>query len=90
MEEQVLDFIMRQGYSYESLGDCRLMGQISGIDACNGGPAEWWHCDVKPYYDPISKKQHPGGVVSIFGCVCCRKDGETGIEWRGAHWSGGK
>jgi len=90
MEEQVLDFIMRQGYSYESLGDCRLMGQIDKIDACNGGPAEWWHCDVKPYYDPISKKQHPGGVVSIFGCVCCRKDGETGIEWRGAHWSGGK
>src|SRR5262249_47724762 len=89
-EEQVQEFLLRQGYSYESLGECRLMGMVDKVEVCNHGPGESWHCKVAPYVDPISKKRLPGGEVSIFKCVCCDKDGSTGFEWRGAHWSGGK
>jgi hypothetical protein len=91
MEEQVIEFIMRQGYNYDSLGDCRGYSTHGPgvIRECNGSSGETWHCDVSPYSDPISGQTKPGGVVSIFSCLCCRNDGSTGHEWRGAHWSPG-
>jgi hypothetical protein len=89
IEERVQEFIMRQGYGYESLGNCYPMSSVASIYACNGAPGESWHCDVDPYSDPISRTTKPGGVVSIFSCLCCRTDGQTGFEWRGQHWSPG-
>jgi hypothetical protein len=80
---------MRQGYSYESLGDCEALSSTKpgAIDACNGAPGESFHCNVKPYYDPVAKEQKPGGVVSVFSCKCCRADGMIGVEFRPDHWS---
>jgi Domain of unknown function (DUF4157) len=92
MDEQVQEFIIRQGYSYESLGDCHGMTSFgpNTIAACNGAPGESFHCNVSPYYDPIAREQKPGGVVSVFSCSCCRADGTVGVEFRADHWSGGK
>jgi len=91
MEEVVQDFIMRQGYSYESLGNCRgYESHAPGvIHECNGAPGETWHCSVSPYYDEIARRRFPGGEVSIFSCLCCRTDGTTSYEWRHPHWSPG-
>lgn len=89
IEETVQEFIMRQGYGYESLGECYGMGSVASIDACNGAPGTSYHCDVAPYSDPIARTTKPGGIVSIFSCLCCRVDGETGFEFRGGHWSPG-
>jgi hypothetical protein len=91
IDEQVVDWIMRQGYGFESLGDCvgfRSHG-LGEVAACNGAPGESWHCNVEPYLDPISRTSKPGGIVSIFSCLCCRANGTVGFEWRGAHWSSG-
>ena len=92
MDEQVQEFIMRQGYGYESLGDCHGMSSFgpNTIAACNGAPGESFHCNVSPYYDPVARVQKPGGVVSVFSCSCCRADGTVGVEFRADHWSGGK
>jgi hypothetical protein len=92
MDEQVQEFIMRQGYSYESLGDCHGMTSFgpNTIAACNGAPGQSFHCNVSPYYDPVARVQKPGGVVSVFSCLCCRADGTVGVEFRPDHWSGGK
>jgi hypothetical protein len=89
-DEQVQEFLLKQGYSYESLGECRLMGAVAEIDVCEHESGQSWHCKVAPYMDPISKEQHPGGEVSIFECPCCDTNDDVGFEWRGAHWSGGK
>lgn len=91
MEEVVQEFIMRQGYDHESLGNCELddSHDPGEIDECNGAPGETWHCLVSPYYDPIAEHSYPGGEVSIFSCLCCRTDGTTGFEWRWPHWSPG-
>lgn len=92
MDEHVVDFIMRQGYGFESLMNCtkKYTHGEREIGECNGAPGETWHCQVAPYFDPIAKIAKPGGEVSIFSCLCCRNDGETGYEWRGAHWSPGE
>ena len=90
IEEQVQEFIMNQGYGYESLGNCHAVSSVAAVDACHGAPGESWHCDVAPYTDPIARVSRPGGVVSIFSCLCCRADGGTGFEWRGQHWSPGR
>jgi hypothetical protein len=91
LDEQVVDWIMRQGYGFESLGDC--VGYDSHgpgvIAACSGAPGETWHCNVEPYHDPISRTSKPGGIVSVFSCLCCRADGTVGFEWRPDHWSPG-
>jgi hypothetical protein len=91
MEEQVQDFIIGQGYGYESFGNCEGYGSYGPgvIGACNGAEGEEWHCHVSPYFDPIAKQRKPGGVVSVFSCLCCRADGFTGLEWRPDHWSPG-
>jgi hypothetical protein len=91
LEEQVIEWIMRQGYSYESLGECTGFGSHGPgtIAACAGAPGESWHCDVAPYVDPISGVSKPGGIVSVFSCLCCRADGTVGFEWRPDHWSPG-
>jgi hypothetical protein len=92
MEEQVIAFISdRQGYSYESLGECSGFSSHGPgtISECNGAPGVTWHCNIGPYFNPISKERKPGGVVSIFGCECCRADGTLGMEWRHPHWSPG-
>jgi hypothetical protein len=84
MEEQVIAFISdRQGYSYESLGECSGFSSHGPgtISECNGAPGVTWHCNIGPYFNPISKERKPGGVVSIFGCECCRADGTLGREW---------
>lgn len=90
-EEVVQEFLERQGYSYESLGECH--GESSfvpgKIGECNGAPGESWHCSVHPYFNPITGERKPGGEVSIFGCLCCRSDGTTSYEWLGEHWSPG-
>jgi hypothetical protein len=82
---------MRQGYGYEALGDCRGVSSFGPnvITACAGAPGQSWHCDVSPYTDPISGRSKPGGIVSVFGCLCCRADGTVGMEWRPDHWSPG-
>jgi hypothetical protein len=91
-EEQVQDFLMNQGYGFEALGNCSgLSSHAPGaIRECNGAPGESWHCDVHPYFDAVAGRQYPGGIVSIFSCLCCRADGSTGWEWMGAHWSPGR
>jgi Domain of unknown function (DUF4157) len=91
LDEQVIDWIMRQGYGYESLGDCSGQSSFGPgvISACNGAPGESWHCDVAPYFDPVSRTSKPGGIVSVFSCLCCRADGTVGYEWRPDHWSPG-
>lgn len=92
MDESVQEFIMRQGYGFESLGDCSPYDSHGPgiIDQCNGALGQTWHCSVSPYSDPISRVNRPGGVVSVFSCLCCRLDGTTGFEWRGHHWSPGR
>jgi hypothetical protein len=92
IEEKVIEFIMNNGYSYESLGNCYLapVQKDDAARACNGGKGESWHCDVKPYADPIARVSKPGGIASIFSCLCCDLEGKTGVEWRGEHWSPGK
>ncbi len=89
IDEQVIDWIMNQGYSNESLGSCKGQSTLTSIGACNGAPGESFHCVVKPSYDPVAKEQKPGGVVSIFSCMCCRADGTVGLEYKGQHWSPG-
>lgn len=91
LEEQVIAWIMNQGYGYESLGECTGMGSHGPgtIAACDGAPGESWHCDVAPFVDPIAKVSKPGGIVSVFSCMCCRTDGTVGFEWRPDHWSPG-
>jgi hypothetical protein len=91
MEEQVQEFLLTHGYGYEALGDCKGMSSFGPgvIAACNGAPGQSWHCDVNSYYDPIAKRRYPGGVVSVFSCLCCRADGTTGYEWKPDHWSPG-
>jgi hypothetical protein len=91
MEEQVQEFLLRQGYGYEALGECTgFDSHAEGvISECSGAPGESFHCEVAPDFDPIARVSRPGGVISIFSCLCCRADGSTGFEWRGAHWSPG-
>jgi hypothetical protein len=76
-DEAVVEFLMNQGYSYEDF-DCEgFSSHPEGtISACDFAPGETWHCRIKG-----------GGIVSIFACLCCNRDGSTGWEWRGAHWS---
>lgn len=76
-EEILVDFLMREGYSFDDLYDCQGIDSFSSgaIDACDGAPGERWHC------------RSGGGVISIFGCLCCRADGTVGYEWRRPHWS---
>ena len=44
------------------------------ISDCNYGPAVY-------YYHVTDKKT--GNKISIFGCLCCNKDGSSGVNWRG-------
>jgi hypothetical protein len=76
-EEVVINFLMSQGYNFTDIGECRGVGSFreNTIDYCLGAPGERWHCDSK------------GGVVSVFGCLCCHDDGTTGYMWQGPHWS---
>jgi len=91
LDEVVIDFIMTQGYGFESLGNCTGVSSFgaSTIDACAGAPGVSFHCDVSRFYDPIANRQFPGGIVSAFGCTCCDMNGQVGTEWRGLHWSPG-
>jgi hypothetical protein len=91
LDEQVVEWIMRQGYGFESLGECEGYASHGPgvIGACSGAPGETWHCRVHPYVDPISRTSKPGGVVSVFSCLCCRADGTVGYEWIPDHWSPG-
>jgi hypothetical protein len=79
-DEVVVRFLMSQGVSFDSLGDCSRFSSFGAgtIDACGGAPGEDWHCSVKGTSD----------VVSVFGCLCCNADGSTGLDWRDPHWSG--
>jgi hypothetical protein len=79
MEEVVVEFLMRYGYSFEDLGACQGVDSFGegAIDACDSAPGERWHCRVN----------RTGDVVSIFGCLCCQEDGTTSLVWRGEHWS---
>ena len=79
LEEVAVEFLMAQGRAFTDLGDCYGIESFSEgtIDACDGSPGERWHCRV-------NRTPHE---ISVFGCLCCNKDGATGFEWRGAHWS---
>lgn len=78
-DEAVVEFLLRNGFSYEDLGDCQGFSSFSSgeIDACDGAPGEVWHCDVRGSDRP----------VSIFGCLCCDAEGATSFTWQAPHWS---
>jgi hypothetical protein len=78
-DEVVVDFLINQGRDFSDLGDCRGIDSFGPgeIDACDGAPGERWHCRINGTNDE----------VSVFACLCCNKDGSTGFEWRGPHWS---
>lgn len=92
MEEVVIEFLDREGYSYEDLGECYFVEEFPAgvIEACDGAPGERWHCRVLGPPKPDRRgrlKREVIGEVSVFGCLCCQEDGTTSFEWRGAHWS---
>lgn len=79
-DEMVVEFLMNQGFSYDDLGDCYPFGQsIPGgvIDDCGGAPAIRFHCRVNG----------DTREVSIFGCLCCDRNGATHYQWSRPHWS---
>lgn len=77
-DEVVVEFLMSQGYDHTDLLDCEgFSSHPEGvIRECDSAPGQTWHCRIKG-----------GHVVSVFACLCCNRDGSTGWEWRGAHWS---
>jgi len=78
-EEAAVNFLMNEGFDFDALGECTGVASfpIGAISACNGAPGERFHCSVRGSDVPLS----------IFGCLCCHADGNTGFEWLGPHWS---
>jgi len=78
--EAAQDFILNQtNYSFEDLGDCYPFNSHgpNKIAACDGAPGVSHHCRINGTSDEIS----------VFGCVCCDEEGNSGYTWRGAHLS---
>jgi hypothetical protein len=92
LRNAVLEFIEPRGYGPESYQGCKphryfLPGQE--ITACDHAAGHTKHCEIRAHFDPTKRVTHPAFTLSLFACVCCDAEGESGFNFTGAHGSPG-